>query len=66
MTIIVVEHVMKAIMAVCHRIVVLQFGRKIADEAPSRVVDDPQVISAYLGHRFAERHRRPADTSPPS
>jgi branched-chain amino acid transport system ATP-binding protein len=66
MTIIVVEHVMKAIMAVCHRIVVLQFGRKIADAAPDRVVDDPQVISAYLGHRFAERHRRQADARSPS
>jgi branched-chain amino acid transport system ATP-binding protein len=63
MTIIVVEHVMKVIMAVCHRIVVLQFGRKIADAAPNGVINDPHVISAYLGHRFAQRHQGLAGTA---
>jgi branched-chain amino acid transport system ATP-binding protein len=56
LTIIVVEHVMKAIMAVCHRILVLQFGEKIAEGAPQEIVNDPRVVGAYLGERFARRH----------
>jgi len=57
LTIIMVEHVMKAIMAACHRVVVLQFGRKIADATPERVVGNADVIAAYLGDRFARRHQ---------
>lgn len=61
MTIIVVEHVMKAIMNVCHRIAVLQFGRKIGDGRPEEIVKSPDVIQAYLGKRFAERHSKGAE-----
>ncbi|TAK09543.1 MAG: ABC transporter ATP-binding protein [Candidatus Manganitrophaceae bacterium] len=49
LTLIVVEHVMKAILALSDRIVVLNFGEKIAEGIPSEVVSHPEVIRAYLG-----------------
>ncbi len=56
LTIIVVEHVMKAILAVCDRLLVLHFGEKLAEGPALEVVNDPRVVSAYLGERFAKRH----------
>jgi branched-chain amino acid transport system ATP-binding protein len=54
-TICVVEHVMEVVMPLSHRVVVLDYGVKIADGAPQAVVRDAQVIRAYLGERHAAR-----------
>ena len=54
-TICVVEHVMEVVMPLSHRVVVLDYGVKIADGAPQAVVRDEQVIRAYLGERRAAR-----------
>jgi branched-chain amino acid transport system ATP-binding protein len=50
-TVILVEHHMKAIMAVSDRVIVLNYGVKIADGAPQDVVRNRDVISAYLGEQ---------------
>ena len=48
-TIVIVEHVMRAIMAVARHIVVLDHGQKIAEGTPKEIVENPEVIRAYLG-----------------
>ncbi|HVI16095.1 MAG TPA: ABC transporter ATP-binding protein [Pseudolabrys sp.] len=54
LTIVIVEHVMRAIMAVARHIVVLDHGQKIAEGNPREVVANPDVIRAYLGTGYAE------------
>ena len=49
MAVLLVEHHMDLVMSVCDRVVVLDFGRRIAEGTPAEVRSDQRVLDAYLG-----------------
>ncbi len=49
LTILLTEHVMRAVMALSDHVVVLNYGQKIAEGAPDAVARDPRVLESYLG-----------------
>jgi branched-chain amino acid transport system ATP-binding protein len=51
-TIFMVEHVMKAVVGLCDRILVLHYGCKIAEGTPGEIAENPVVIEAYLGEKI--------------
>jgi len=57
-TIFLVEHVMEVVMPISHRVVVLNYGRKIAEDIPEKIIQNEEVIKAYLGEKYHAARRR--------
>ena len=56
-TIILVEHVMEVVMPISNRMVVLDYGRKIAEDVPDKIINNEEVIKAYLGDKYHASRR---------
>jgi len=57
-TLLLVEHVMEVIMPISHRVVVLDYGKKIAEDVPEKIIDNEEVIKAYLGEKYHAARRK--------
>jgi branched-chain amino acid transport system ATP-binding protein len=57
-SILIIEHVLRAAMALSQRILVLDYGRKIAEGSPEEITNNPEVIKAYLGEKYAAAGNR--------
>jgi branched-chain amino acid transport system ATP-binding protein len=63
-TILMVEHIMEAIMPIADKVVVLDGGIKIAEDRPAVVVENEEVIRAYLGEKFSRRLKAMKEAKP--
>ncbi|MBN8938381.1 MAG: ABC transporter ATP-binding protein [Rhizobiales bacterium] len=59
-TILIIEHHMDVVTAICDRVVVLSYGEIISEGRPQEAISHPRVVSAYLGERAAKRHQEAA------
>lgn len=57
-TLVIVEHIMEAIMPISDRVVVINAGKKIAEDIPERIVNNEDVIKAYLGERYHAKSQK--------
>lgn len=57
-TIFLVEHVMEVVMPISNRVVVLDYGKKIAEDTPEKIIQNEEVIKAYLGEKYHAAGRR--------
>ena len=62
-TLLVIEHVVKAMMKLCRRIIVMDHGSKIAEGVPQEIANNSEVIKAYMGEKRAGMKKIPGEQS---